>query len=162
MEYSKPQKLPDGRYFLKIGGQRKQLNTVTLQDDLTNKNLSLKIQEDQIEFFTKVDEDILAQAKQSKVDWFGKELSDETIQGAYQESLTDGLVGASLATIKKDTECDVVLELSGLWFLKKSFGPIWRILQVRIRGTPKAPEFAKEYLFDDDPAEEDDPADYLD
>ena len=183
MEYSKPQKLPDGRYFLKITGQRKQLNDVTLQDDLTNKNLSIKIKEDQAEFFTKVDEEILNQAKQSKVDWFGKELSDETIQNAYQDSLTDGLVGASLATVKgefvtrafdrqrtaielgtvkKDTQCDVVLELSGLWFLKKSFGPIWRVLQVRIRGAPKAPEFAKEYLFEDDPAEDDDPADYLD
>jgi hypothetical protein len=183
MEYSKPQKLPDGRYFLKITGQRKQLNNVTLQDDLTNKNLSLKIAEDQAEFFNSVDAEILVQAKQSKVDWFSKELSDETIQNAYQESLTDGLVSASLATVKgefvtrafdrqrsaidlagvkKDTQCDVVLELSGLWFLKKSFGPIWRVLQVRVRGAPKAPEFAKEYMFEDDPAEEDDPADYLD
>jgi hypothetical protein len=183
MEYSKPQKLPDGRYFLKITGQRKQFNDVTLQDDLTNKNLSIKIKDDQAEFFKTVDEEVLNQAKQSKVDWFGKELSDETIQSAYQDSLTDGLVGASLATVKgefvtrafdrqrtsielstvkKDTQCDVVLELSGLWFLKKSFGPIWRVLQVRIRGAPKAPEFAKEYLFEDDPAEEDDPADYLD
>lgn len=183
MEYSKPQKLPDGRYFLKVTGQRKQLNGVVLQDDLTNKNLNLKIQDDQAEFFNNVDAEILTQAKQSKQEWFGKELLDDTIAAAYQESLTDGLVGASLATVKgefvtrafdrqrnaidlanvkKDTECDVVLELSGLWFLKKSFGPIWRVLQVRIRGAPKAPEFAKEYLFDDDPAEDDDPADYLD
>jgi Family of unknown function (DUF5871) len=183
MEYATPQKLPDGRYFLKISGQRKQLNNVTLQDDLTTKNLNLKIQDDQVDFFKGIDEEILAQAKKSKTDWFGKELSDETIENAYQESITDGLVGASLATVKgefitlafdrqrnaielasvkKDTQCDVVLELSGLWFLKKSFGPIWRVLQVRVRGAPKAPEFAKEYLFEDDPAEEDDPADYLD
>lgn len=182
MEYATPQKLPDGRYFLKITGQRKQLNDVLLQDDLTTKNLNLKIKEDQLDFFKGIDEEILDQAKKSKVEWFGKELSDETIQNAYQESITDGLVGASLATIKgefitrafdrqknsislenvkKDTQCDLVLELSGLWFLKKSFGPIWRVLQVRVRGSPKAPEFSKEYLFSDDP-EDDDPADYLD
>jgi hypothetical protein len=58
----------------------------------------------------------------------------------------------------------VVLELSGLWFLKKSFGPIWRILQVRVRAPPKTPELPKDYLFSDEPADEvdDDPADYLD
>lgn len=182
MEYATPQKLPDGRYFLKITGQRKQLNNVTLQDDLTTKNLNLKIQDDQVDFFKGIDEEILTQAKQSKVDWFGKELSDETIQNAYQESLTDGVVGASLATVKgefitqafdrqrtsielstvkKDTQCDIMLELSGLWFLKKSFGPIWRVLQVRVRGAAKPPA-VKEYLFEDDPTEEDDPADYLD
>jgi hypothetical protein len=182
MEYATPQKLPDGRYFLKITGQRKQLNDVTLQDDLTTKNLNLKIKEDQAVFFSGTDEEIMCQAKKSKVEWFGKELSDETIQNAYQESITDGVVGASLATqkgdfvtrafdrqknpielesVKKDTQCDVVLELSGLWFLKKSFGPIWRVLQVRVRGAPKTPEFSKEYLFSDDP-EDDDPADYLD
>jgi hypothetical protein len=140
------------------------------------------VKDDQFDFFKGIDEEILGQAKQSKVEWFGKELSDETIQNAYQESMTDGLVGASLATIKgevvtrafdrqknpiqienvkKDTQCDIVLELSGLWFLKKSFGPIWRVLQVRVRGAPKAPEFSKEYMFSDDP-EDDDPADYLD
>jgi len=134
-------------------------------------------------FSTRTMRRFLHRPTQSKQEWFGKELLDDTIAAAYQESLTDGLVGASLATVKgefvtrafdrqrnaidlanvkKDTECDVVLELSGLWFLKKSFGPIWRVLQVRIRGAPKAPEFAKEYLFDDDPAEDDDPADYLD
>jgi hypothetical protein len=182
MEYATPQKLPDGRYFLKITGQRKQLNDVLLQDDLTTKNLNLKVKDDQLDFFKGIDEEILGQAKKSKVEWFGKELSDETIQNAYQESITDGLVGASLATIKgefitrafdrqknpislenvkKDTQCDIVLELSGLWFLKKSFGPIWRVLQVRVRGAPKAPEFSKEYMFDDDPVD-DDPADYLD
>ena len=182
MEYATPQKLPDGRYFLKITGQRKQLNNVTLQDDLTTKNLNLKIQDDHVDFFKGIDEEILTQAKQSKVDWFGKELSDETIQNAYQESLTDGVVGASLATVKgefitqafdrqrtsielskvkKDTQCDIMLELSGLWFLKKSFGPIWRVLQVRVRGAAKPP-VVKEYLFEDDPTEEDDPADYLD
>jgi hypothetical protein len=64
--------------------------------------------------------------------------------------------------VKEGTTCDVVLELAGLWFLKKSFGPIWRAVQVRVRGAPKI-QVAKGYLFMDEPAaEEDDPADYLD
>jgi len=183
MEYGKPQKLPDGRYFLKITGERKQLNKVTLKDDLKNKSLSLAVHETDGAYFKTLDEQILEQAKKSKVDWFGKELSDETITSAYQESVTDGTVGVSLATVKgefitrafdrqkndvklddvkKDTVCDVIVELSGLWFLKKSFGPVWRVLQVRIRDGTKQPEFSKECLFEDEPEDDDDPADYLD
>jgi hypothetical protein len=71
--------------------------------------------------------------------------------------------GVELGSIQKDATLDVLVELSGLWFLKKSFGPIWRVIQVRVRGAPKAPDFPKDYLFTDDPEEvEDDPADYVD
>jgi hypothetical protein len=182
MEYATPQKLPDGRYFLKITGARRQVNGLILQDSLASKSVNFKTDS---KIFSEIDEQILAQAKLSKQEWFGKDLSDETIQNAWQESVTDGVLGASLATVKgqvvtvafdtrknpvelqdiqPETSCDVVLELSGLWFLKKSFGPIWRVLQVRVRAAPKAPEFSKEYLFSDEPVDEteDDPADYLD
>ena len=182
MEYATPQKLPDGRYFLKISGARHQVNGLILQDSLATKSVNFKTDS---KIFAEIDEQVLAQAKQSKQEWFGKELSDETIQNAWQESVTDGVLGASLVTVKgqvatmafdtrknpveladiqPETSCDVMLELSGLWFLKKSFGPIWRILQVRVRAAPKTPELPKEYLFSDDPAEpdEEDPADYLD
>jgi hypothetical protein len=183
MEYATPQKLPDGRYFLKITGARHQVNGLILQDSLASKSVNFKTGSSNI--FSEIDEQILAQAKLSKQEWFGKDLSDETIQNAWQESVTDGVLGASLATIKgqvvtvafdtrknpvelqdihPETSCDVVLELSGLWFLKKSFGPIWRVLQVRVRAPPKVPEFPKDYLFSDEPVDEveDDPADYLD
>jgi len=182
MEYGTPQKLPDGRYFLKISGARHQVNGLVLQDSFATKSVNFKTDSD---IFTSIDEQILTQAKQSKQEWFGKELSDETIQNAFQESVTDGVLGASLATIKGQvatvafdtrknavelqdiqtgTVCDCVLELSGLWFLKKSFGPIWRVIQVRVRAAPKVPEIPKDYLFSDDPEEPDgdDPADYLD
>jgi hypothetical protein len=137
--------------------------------------------------FATIDTELLTQAKESRVEWFGKELSDETIANAFQESVTDGVLSASLATVKgevvtvafdtqknpvelKDvatgSKCDVLLELSGLWFLKKSFGPIWRVVQVRVRnGAATKVTFPKEYLFTDDvekEEEEDDPADYLD
>ena len=182
MEYGTPQKLPDGRYFLKISGARHQVNGLILQDSLAAKSVNFKTDSN---IFSVIDEEILTQAKQSKQEWFGKDLSDETILNAYQESVTDGVLVASLATIKgqvatvafdtrknpvelqdiqPEMTCDCVLELSGLWFLKKSFGPIWRVIQVRVRAPPKAPEIPKDYLFSDDPEEPeaDDPADYLD
>lgn len=181
MEYGNPQKLPDGRYFLKINGARHQVNGVTLQDSLTAKSVSFKIEDSKL--FSTVDSELLTQAKASRVEWFGKELSDETIANAFQESVTDGILSATLATVKGevvtsafdthknplelqdvpiDSKCDLLLELSGLWFLKKSFGPIWRVIQVRVRGSSQKVSFPKEYLFTDEPEDEDDPADYLD
>ena len=181
MEYGKPQKLPDGRYFLRISGAQHQVNGLVLQDSLESKTVNFKIPDD-LELFKKIDEELLTQAKASKVAWFGKELSDETITNAFQESVTDGILGASLATVKGqvatvafdtqknpielqdvkgDTKCDVMFELSGMWFLKKSFGPIWRVLQVRVRGAPK-PVVAKGYMFTDEPEDDEDPADFLD
>ena len=86
MEYGKPQKLPDGRYFLKITGVSRQVNDLVLQDPLENKTVNFKVSE--------------------------------------------------------------------------GTGPIWRVMQIRVRGGAATP-IPKEYMFTDDP-EDDDPADYLD
>jgi Family of unknown function (DUF5871) len=181
MEYGKPQKLPDGRYFLRISGATQQVNGLVLQDTLEAKSVNFKVPEN-LDIFKTIDEQVLSKAKESKVEWFGKELSDETILNAYQESVTDGILGASLASVKgqvtttvfdtqknqlnvqdvkPETKCDVVVELAGLWFLKKSFGPVWRVLQVRVRGATKPPA-PKEYMFTDEPEDEEDPSDFLD
>jgi len=181
MEYAKPQKLPDGRYFLRISGARHQVNGLVLQDSLASKSVNFKVPAG-VDLFSKIDEELLTQAKTAKLEWFGKDLSDETISNAFQESVTDEVLGASLSTLKGevvtmayDTQknpvelqdvkagatVDALLELSGLWFLKKSFGPIWRVVQVRVRGVAK-PVPAREYLFTDEPEEDEDPADYLD
>ena len=185
MEYAKPQKLPDGRYFLKVSSAgsavRHQVNSLVLQDSLDNKHPNFKM--DDSTLFTSIDEEILAKAKESKQEWFGKELSDETIQNAFQESVTDGVLGASLAMLKGEvittaydtqknsielqdvkagSKCDAMFELSGLWFLKKSFGPIWRLVQVRVRSGAQRASPTKQYLFTDEVEDEDDPADYLD
>jgi hypothetical protein len=187
MEYAKPQKLPDGRYFLKVssagGAVRHQVNGMVLQDSLDVRHPNFKVEDAAL--FVTIDEEILAKAKESKQEWFGKELSDETIQNAFQESVTDGVLGASLAMLKGDvtttaydtqknalelqdvkagSKCDAMFELSGLWFLKKSFGPIWRVVQVRVRSGVQRAAPTKEYLFTDEVEVEveDDPADYLD
>jgi hypothetical protein len=181
MEFGSPQKLPDGRYFLKITGQMIQLNNVKVQEGLSSPSVTIEVAEDK---FSAVDEAIIEEAKKSKVTWFGRELSDETIQGAYQGSITDGCLNASLARLKGETvtkafnsqkepielsaveagsQCDLFVELSGLWFLKKSFGPVWRIIQARVRGAARPPSFPTQYMFEDDLVEEaEDPADYVD
>jgi len=182
MQFATPQKLPDGRYLLKITGARYQVNGLELQDSLTSKSVNFKVTGDSV--FSDVDKELLAQAKVSRVEWFGKELSDDTIANAYQESIEGGILGASLVTVKGKVTTlafdskknpvdladvsgtvDTLFELSGLWFLRHSFGPIWRVLQVRVRAPPKTTVVPKEYLFVDDVEDqiaEDDPADYLD
>ena len=185
MEYGTPVKLPDGRYFLKMTNALHQVNGVTLVDKLTDGSISFKIPAGSQEVITQCDKDIITKAKECKVEWFGKELSDETIQAAYQESMTEDTLTAApaklkgeviltafdtkknqleLADVKEGSTCDAVFELAGLWFLKKSFGPIWRVVQVRVRGAARSPIFSKEYLFTDTPEEEPetDPADYID
>jgi hypothetical protein len=51
MEYGNPQKLPDGRYFLKIQGARHQVNGVTLQDALTSKAVNFKIDDSEFVYY---------------------------------------------------------------------------------------------------------------
>ena len=177
MLFAKPAKLQDGRYFLKVtqdDGSRvmHQVNGVTF---VSIEGTQTTIKTDS-ELFSDIDELIVAQAKQSKVEWFGKEISDETVSSAYQKSVNpESELSASFATIKGeivtmfyDTQkntldgvetgvpVDVLLELSGLVFTKRAFEPVWKVIQVRVKATPK-PKFPREYLFKDDPVEEPEP-----
>ena len=100
MEYGTPVKLPDGRYFLKMANALHQVNGVKLVDSLTGQNISFQIPEEGQAIINKCDEDIISKAKESKVEWFGKELSDETIQTAYQDSLTEDTLTVAPAKLK--------------------------------------------------------------
>lgn len=63
---------------------------------------------------------------------------------------------SSAALVPGTTRCDIIVELSGLWFLKKSFGPVWRVVQARLK---KTSTFPSTYIFegeDDDATDDDD------
>ena len=177
MLYGVPTKLPDGRYFLKVtqdSGDRcvHQVNNVRLAAD--GNQVTITIPSD-VTLFSDIDEQIVTQAKESKVLWFGKEIADETVMVAYQKSVNpEHELSASLVTIKGevvtafyDTQknrvdsvpsgsVDVLLELSGLVFTKRAFEPVWKVVQGRVKA-PQKPKFPREYLFKDDPAEEEEP-----
>jgi hypothetical protein len=193
MEYSQPVKIPDGRYYIKVtkGGERVfyQLNKMKLMDEslLATKNLTFALPEMACDILSAVEDELMSQAIASKMDWFGKDIANETISKAYQSALEGATFQAPLATvngqnvalaydsrkeavqldqIQKDAVIDVLVELSGLWFLKKSFGPIFRIAQIRVPNqAPARKTFPTQYLFDDaqDEVEETESAnDYLD
>jgi len=193
MEYSQPVKIPDGRYYIKVtkGGERVfyQLNKMKLMDEslLATKNLTFALPEMACDILSAVEDELMSQAIASKMDWFGKDIANETISKAYQSALEGATFQAPLATVngqnvvvaydsrkeavqldqvQKDAVIDVLVELSGLWFLKKSFGPIFRIAQIRVPNqAPARKTFPTQYLFDDaqDEVEETESAnDYLD
>ena len=186
MEFGTPVKLQDGRRFLKIQGCTIQLNNVKVQEGLGVSSPTFELPESLHEKISVLDEEIVSRAKADKQAWFGADLKDETIQGAFQSSLTDGTLSAGLAKLKGEVvakafdsqknpvelsavgegaQCDVLIELAGLWFLKKSFGAVWRVIQARVRSGPKAAAFPTQYMFEDEVEEEvaeDDPSDYID
>ena len=191
MEYGTPVKIPDGRYFLKVSAKGDarvfhQVNNVQVDGTMTKETRQVNLRIPSKTLFENIDNELLSQAEVSKLEWFGKDVSAETIRSAYQASLSvDGELSAALASFKGQVvttffdaqknpikeisgACDFLFELAGLWFLKRSFGPIWRVVQVRQRAAPKPKTkgYPVEFQFADEPEpeaeEDDDPTDYLD
>jgi hypothetical protein len=168
MEYGKPTKLSDGRYFLRMtdtDGQRifKQINGAEVQEANC-----FKVPVN----FNDIDEDVINQAEKNSEDWFNKKLDRETIKNAYDSSVSAGIIEApyakrngtvvtkvydkdkneiSVDVLTPGTQCDIIVELTGLWFIKKSFGPVWRVVQVRMK---KESSFPNAYFFKDDASDD--------
>jgi hypothetical protein len=170
MKFTTPSKLPDGRYFVKTKndeGQRVfvQLNKVKLLTPFAEGD-DVTIQTDYD--FTDHDNLILAAAKDNSTAWFGREVQQKTIDAAYQRSVmnqsmnVDKFSGIRVYDASKelldpnsleaDTVCDCVIELVGVWFMKKTFGCHWRVVQVRKKKELK-PNVYSTYLFTDDQEE---------
>ena len=178
MEYSKPKKLPDERYFAKAttsDGSRVfvQLNNVTIASKFSEFDNVVLDLNDTGKVCT-IDADNMTAAHENRQEWFGKDMSEKTIAAGY----TSGLSGTSLTVqkiktkgktitkaythdktlmdpddLEEDVKCDVVVEYSGMWFGKKSFGPIWRVVQIRTKPPPRK-HYTDEYLFENDQASE--------
>jgi hypothetical protein len=166
MDYGKPVKLQDGRYFVKIsskdGGRvLKQLNNVEVQDAHCFK-VSCDLKE--------YDDQIISQAEVCSEEWFGKKVDLESLKKAFDSSVTANILESppvpkktkvfdcerkevTLDVLTNGTRCDVIVELSGIWFLKKSFGPVWRLVQARLK---KESTFPHKYIFEDEESEDDD------
>lgn len=95
----------------------------------------------------------LQSAMENSKSWFGKELTEKTITGAYTrgDTLTADRISATKVfdhtkevvefnTVTPGAVCTILVEFSGLWFAKKAFGPSWNIVQVKIHEEEKIPE----------------------
>lgn len=177
MKYEeKPQQIPDGRYYIKITEEDDkrvfvQLNNIHLVDN-GDEDVTLTLSEANMTMIQEFDAQNIASAKTHCEDWFGKALAEKTLETAYTKSLAESSMNVSKIVVKNkvhtkvydhnkepaelssEQKCDVILELSGLWFMKKTYGPVWRLVQARLKAPPKKKAYIHdEYLFQDDEQE---------
>ena len=168
--FSVPKKTQDGRYYVKPNEKKVvQLNNVTLVS-LSQDNVTLSLGESSQGIVAEVDATIISSAKQNCESWFSRVVSDKTIEAAYQKSFSDGTMNVTKPVYHKvyrlrelveedslleGTVCDVVLELSGVSFTKKTFSPVWKIVQTRFKAEPKK-KYHEDYLFQDEEEVSDD------
>lgn len=174
MNFGKPFKIPDGRYFVKpLERKLIQLNNVVLKTPFAEGDtLTLELPESAQNSVRGVDQNILSAAQENSTEWFSKEVKPQTLEAAYTKSLSDTMMNVSKmrnnsakaysaskeqidpTVFVADTVCDVVIEFVGVWFMKKTFGSSWRIIQMREKVAPK-PKWSEEYLFEDSESEKD-------
>ena len=171
MKFSEVRKTTDGRYYTKATTDE---NTqVTVQIDkvkVSDFSMLTFLDDTNTNKITDIDTENKAAAVDNSESWFGKVLSERQLKAAYVSSMQEGVMNISKVTIGRksvmkvfdhehneinvddiDNElmCDVVIEFSGLWFLRNSFGPIWRLAQIRCH-RPKKISYTSACLFSKD------------
>ena len=170
MLYNAPAKGDDGLYFVKALNDSKrkclvQLNKVKIADASGDVVLDLG-SEANLAKIQVIDEQNLTAAQENCETWFGKQLSENVVKGAYTPSVVDGqLTGEhievtkvfnthqeelDLENVQAGKTCDVILEFAGLWFAKKSFGSSWNVVQVRVHPDPILDTYPEDYAFVDE------------
>jgi len=119
--------------------------------------------------------EVLGKAKECKESWFGKALADARIESAFSPSYSveggllsvrpsesmkyydSKLVLTEDAVLAEDSRVDVVVQLSGVHFLQKSFEPVWVLHQVKFRSAARksVAEFS-ECMFEEEQDEDED------
>lgn len=167
-------KTSQGEYSVKItahdgGPVFHQLNSVSVTTDIEQGEAQVKGDLSSLDQFNK---SILDYANEHSEDWFGRKVAEGTLAKAYQGPDEDSFS----ADLRKDSEgsvvtryysqdkelresselvqenlhAHIVVELHGLWFVKKNFGPVWRLVQVKDAPPPPKKSPYDEYLFQDE------------
>ncbi len=150
MEFDAPIRLDDGRYFARVKGQETVcISNVKFGEQLTETEIHLSDAKKVLAYT----EPIIAAAVQNSKAWFNKDIAAEVIASYYQSGYdeqtgalevdgADKTVCFSAAkdiieTIPPGTQCTVLLQFEGLWFLRKTFGPVWKLVQARVKPVPE-------------------------
>jgi len=170
MKYEEPKQLSDGRFFARASDDNGTKVFVQLNNSIiiNSDEITLKLSTSGSDRIKKIDSDVIRDAKSNSVSWFGREVQQKTLDTAYNHSITlDNYMNVIKSTkvplvyydsnktlkdsslLENGTVCDVLLEMVGVWFLKKTFGIQWRIVQVRDTNSVKVPV----YLFEDEEEE---------
>lgn len=166
MFYTNPTKNEDGLYTVKAYTDDKRKYLIPLDGTVTIDSDELVFTIEDETKFQEVDTLNIEAAKNKSEEWFGKKMSDDTLERAYAKTITNSQVTADIITATKafdynkhaielssiQNECKVkaLLEFAGLWFAKKAYGPLWNVVQVRDMTEPEPepepePEVQDEY-----------------
>lgn len=150
MEFETPVRLADGRYIARVKAQE----TVCVPNVRFGERLpETEVHLTDVAPVSKYNEAIISAATQNSKEWFKKDIAPEVIASYYQPGYDektgaleveggDTVVCFSAAkdiidTIEPGTVCTVLLKFEGLWFLRKTFGPVWRLVQARVKPVPE-------------------------
>lgn len=170
MIYNAPVKGEDGLYFVKALSDTKRKSFIQLNGvkvvDVSGEVVMDVVSEVNIRKIGDIDTKNLEAALENCETWFGKQLSEGVIKGAYTPSVKDGQVTVdhldvtkvfnaqqelmNMDDVQPSKTCDVILEFAGLWFAKKAFGPTWNLVQVRVHDDPIIDNYPEEYAFVDE------------
>lgn len=153
MFYSKPTKNEDGLYIVKAYTDEKKKCFVSIKGKASRDSDEITFTIEDDSKIEEVDTVNIEAAKENSEEWFGKKLSDETLERAYTKSVlaaqvTADIIGATkvfnynkdvieLDALVQGAETKSLLEFAGLWFAKKAYGPIWNVVQVRDMTQPE-------------------------
>lgn len=150
-EYTSPVKVPDGRYIVKTASPK----LVTLYNVVITKQgddcYCIQVPGND-KTLDDIDKEIVNDAVTHSTEWFRKEMSHDIVSSYFQSSVDDGVLqvdevvnargksqvlffGQSKEVIEfvSGSTYNVLLQLDGLWFLKRSFGTTWKIVQARMK-----------------------------
>jgi hypothetical protein len=184
MFYNPPARGEDGIYFVKASNDEKckclvQLNGVTVSE--VSGELIFEVNSDtNVKKISDIESMNLSAAHENSSEWFGKQLSERVIKGAYSSVMKGGQMTVDVITdpparvfntqkeplefenVQPEKTCDVLVEFAGLWFAKKAFGGHWNVVQIRLHDDPVKDEpvtdvYPDEYAFVDDSEPEPEP-----
>lgn len=170
MSYEDPVKLQDGRYFVKATEPiLVTVNNATLGSPITSDDIRLKLSGADVNIIGQWDSKFVDAATENSATWFQREMARDAVASYYQSALDDDTMEVQASTDKKgrvnvhcfdhannivpdaNGTCRVLLRFEGLWFLRKTFGPVWKLVQCKMR---KVPEPVKCLIADDDEDDE--------
>lgn len=170
MNFEDVKQLSDGRYFARVSDRTTvQLNGVVMTTNFADSDsVTLQLPGKCLSKIKDAENSVVTYAVENSTKWFGKELAQKTITAAFTGdsevmNVSKSQIRGKVITrafdhnknqmdpndIAASTMCDVVIEMTGVWFLKKTFGIVWKIVQMRMRQPPKH-KYYDEYMFQDE------------
>ena len=157
MIYDDPTRDEDGTYIVKVRNDEGkkclvQLKCVSVKD----LGEEVEVQVRNAKKIRAIDEENLNTAAGRSKEWFKKTMCSVKLKTLYVSSLSKNVLAADKISasrvfnpekesipfdiIKETKKADVLLEFAGIWFAKKTFGPIWNIIQVKLVPPQQEPE----------------------